>query len=449
MHRDAGRPAGGARQAAFHTLVAAETGSVYTDLRLNTMIKQEGLDARDAGFAAYLCYGVVENRRLLDWHIRRFSKIRLKKLETRVLILLRLGAFQLFFADKVPASAAINETVALAKTQVSPKAAGFINALLRRLAAVEDPFDLPLEGEAYLSVRYSHPEWLVAAMRERFGDEALVPALEANRSHPPVTAALNTVKTAPEAAIEALGREGVETERLYDGLPLYALKHSGSVERLSAYREGLFWVQDPAAFFAVLALGPGKSDRVLDMCAAPGGKSFAAALLMEGKGHVLAGDIHPHKQKIIEKGAARLGFSSISTCVHDASMKNDAYFGRFDRVICDVPCSGLGIIRKKPDILEKDPESFGALPEKQSAMLEAAADAVAPGGRLLYSTCTWRREENEDVVDAFVGKHPEFAPVPFDLPVNNGRAKDGKLTLQPHIHGTDGFFICVLVKKDV
>jgi 16S rRNA (cytosine967-C5)-methyltransferase len=260
-------------------------------------------------------------------------------------------------------------------------------------------------------------------------------------------AQVNICRTGEEEALGQLRAEGVSAER-HPWLPgCLVLSGTGDVEELSAFRDGLFYMQDAAARLAVTAAGlePGMS--VLDACAAPGGKSFAAAMDMRDEGEILSCDIHPHKKGTIEAGAARLGLKSIRAAVMDAGKHNAQLDGTFDAIIADVPCSGLGVIRKKPEIRYHDPERLKELPEIQKRILSNVSAYVKPGGVLIYSTCTLLRRENEDVVHDFMGAHPEYELEPFVLPDPVGAAEKGMITLWPHIHGTDGFFIAKLRRK--
>jgi 16S rRNA (cytosine967-C5)-methyltransferase len=296
-----------------------------------------------------------------------------------------------------------------------------------------------------MSIRYSHPEWLVKAFEERLGREGAEALLRADNGQPPTMAQVNTCKASVSRVKTQLEAQDVQAEE-HPWLPeCLTLRGTGDLGQLGAYRDGLLYIQDSAAKLSVLAADPKPGQRVLDCCAAPGGKSFAAAIAMGNEGEVLSCDIHPHKIKLIQAGRDRLGLDIVHPCLQNGAQLREEWRERFDVVITDVPCSGLGIIRKKPDIRYKDPGPLNGLPKVQAAILENCAQYVRPGGTLLYSTCTLLRQENEDVVEAFLADHPEFTLAVYALP-GIGQV-NGMLTLWPHIQHTDGFFMAKLMRK--
>ena len=330
-----------------------------------------------------------------------------------------------------------------------PRAAGMVNAVLRKF--VTNWMNMPeirCGGTAeYLSIRYSHPLWLVERLLEILPPEEAEQFLRGNNEIVPTTIQTNLLKTDDEALAEELKQAGVAVEKHSWLEHCFTVSGTGNLERLPAFTEGRFMVQDAAAHLVSVVAGAKKGDRVQDVCAAPGGKSFAAAIAMGGEGEILSCDIHPHKLKLIENGAQRLGIGCIRTMLADAREHHAAWDRAADVVIADVPCSGLGIIRKKPDIRYKNPKELAQLPAIQRAILENVCEYVRPGGVLVYSTCTVLPEENEGVTDAFLQAHPEFELTPFVLPLPIGRC-DGRLTLWPQRSGTDGFYICRMRRKD-
>lgn len=430
-----------AREAALRTLVACEKQDAWADGFLKKTLKDGNLDGRDAALATRLTFGVIQNRMLLDWYIDRFAK---GKLDLTVRSALRLGAYQMFFLTRIPVSAAVNESVKLVrKFCKNPGAAGLVNAVLRNLERNKQELTPPEE----LSIRYSHPQWLVDIFVRRLGEKGAAALLECHNGEVPTMAQVNTCRATTNAVCEALTSIGVEAEPhpwLSDCL---TLQGTGNLEQLDVFQRGELYIQDAAARLAVQAAGPQPGMKVLDVCAAPGGKSFAAAIAMADKGEIISCDIHPHKQGLIENGARRLGLASIRAVTQNGKERVPAWEGAFDLVIADVPCSGLGIIRKKPDIRYKDPAPLKGLPAIQQAIVENVSAYVKPGGVLLYSTCTLLERENEDVVRAFVERHSDFVLEKLELPEPVGRVEEGYVTLWPHIHGTDGFFIAKLRKK--
>lgn len=418
-----------AREIALLALSACEQQGAWSDGYLKKALRDASLDGRDAAFATRICFGVLQNRLLLDYYIDQYSTVKPEKLENRVLCALRIGAYQMCFMDRVPHSAAVNESVSLARKYArNPKAAGLVNAVLRNIARDGEKLPQPKD----LATRYSHPEWLVKEFRLAVGDGELEALLAADNDQPPTVAQVNTCKTTTAALMAALTDAGVTAERHPKLADCLTLTNTGNLEALPAFREGLFYVQDAAARMAVMTADPKPGMRVLDACASPGGKSFAAAIAMGNRGEVLSCDIHPHKEKLIYSGAERLGLSCMTPMTQDAKADRPEWHEAFDLVMADVPCSGLGIIRKKPDIRYKDPKPLGGLPAIQSAILENVSQYVRPGGVLIYATCTVLERENEAVVRAFSEKHKDFT-----LP-------DGTTTLWPHRDGTDGFFFAKL-----
>ena len=439
---------GSAREAAVLTLAACERQGAWSDGFLKKALREQRLDRRDAALATRICYGVLQNELLLDWYLQKFCKGKLDAMETKVLCCLRTAAYQLLFMDKIPASAAVNEAVRLTKLYCrNPKAAGMVNGILRSMLR-EGELPGPNTGDKQkdLSIKYSHPVWLVEELSSVLGPEGIQALLEADNQQPPVTVQTNVLRTGPEQLAEALRADGVEAE-LHPWMPgCLLLSGTGDLERQKEFQNGTFYVQDVAARLAVTAAGVTPGSRVLDCCAAPGGKSFAAAMDMENRGEVISCDIHAHKMKLIEAGRDRLGLSIITPMLQSAAETQTEWLEQFDTVITDVPCSGLGIIRKKPDIRYKAPEPLKRLPQVQRTILDNCAQYVRLGGVLLYSTCTLLRRENEDVVESFLSAHPQFVLEPFELP--RFGLQPGCMTFWPHIHGTDGFFVAKLRRKE-
>ena len=436
-----------AREAALLSLNDCQRQGGWSDAILKKRLASAGLDSRDGALATQLCFGVLQNRLLLDFYLSHFSNLPLKRMEGRVVEALRLGAYQMLFLDKIPHSAAVNASVELTRKHCkNPRAAGMVNGILRNLE--RNLGGLPTVPQtdpvSYLSTLYSHPEWLVRELLTALGSEETARLLAANNSQAPITAMANTTQTTVEGLAEALAEEGV-TARPHPWLAdCLILSKTGNLERLAAFQKGLFYIQDPASKLAALALDPKPDMQVLDCCAAPGGKSFACAIRMEGRGEVISCDLHPHKKKLIQAGADRLGLENIAPMTADGKAFRPEWESAFDRVLVDAPCSGLGVIRKKPDIRYKDPGPLADLPQVQRAILDNAARYVKPGGVLVYSTCTLLRRENEEVALGFLKDHPDFQAEGFRLPEYAGDGRTGILTLWPHRQGTDGFFIAKL-----
>ena len=425
-----------ARDAALKALVACRRNGAWSDGALKELLK--GLDRRDAALASRLCYGVLQNRTLLDFWIDAFAK---GKLQPVVREILRLAVYQLNFLDKVPSSAAVNEAVDQAKRFANPAAGRLVNGVLRNMlrTGLPQPEDL--------DTRYSHPQALVDLLTEEFGEETTRRLLESHNQAPATVLQLNTLLTNRDELLSRLRSEGASAE-VHPWLPdCITVSATGNLEQLPAYREGLFYIQDAAARLAVKAAGLQPGMKVLDCCAAPGGKSFAAAMEMKNRGALISCDIHPHKIALLEKGAERLHISILTARLQDASKPVEAWKNAMDVVLADVPCSGLGVIRKKPEIRDKDLAQTERLPIVQRAILDTQAQYVKPGGILLYSTCTILRRENEAVAESFLQNHPEFALETVEFPTGSGISAGPMTTLLPCDHGTDGFFICKFRRK--
>ena len=435
----------GARETALNALMACRKGGAWSNGVLKEYIQRDRLDSRDAALATRLCYGVLQNRGKLDFYLKQLLTGKLKDLHPVVRDVLHLGLYQIYEMDKIPESAAVNESVVLAKKYCkNPKAASLVNGVLRN--AVRSQGSLK-EPTSYAD-RYSHPDALISLLKANLPKGKLEPMLIANNASPLTMVQVNTLRITTSQLQSRLEEEGVKAEPhgwMQDCLVLHG---TGNLEQLPSFREGLFYVQDPAAKLSVLcAKLPQEEIKVLDCCSAPGGKSFAAAIAMGGKGEITSCDVHEHKTGLIANGAARLGFGNITAKCQDATETVAQWVDAMDVVIADVPCSGLGIIRKKPDIRYKNLAEMKGLPGLQLKILENQAKYVKKGGVLLYSTCTVLKAENEDVVAAFLEKHEDFSAEPLELPEVFPKNENGMLTLIPGEYDTDGFFICRLRRK--
>ena len=436
----------GARETALNALIACRKEGAWSNGVLKEYIRRDRLMPRDAALASRLCYGVLQNRQKLDFYLKQLLTGKQNRLHPVVRDILHLGLYQMLEMTKIPVSAAVNESVELTKKYCpNPVAAKLVNGVLRNADRRKGTLEEPVK----LSDRYSHPESLIQLLRSYVGEELLEPMLRANNEAPDITIQVNTLKTDAETLTRALETQGVIVQPHSWMENCLVLRSTGALENLEVFRQGHFYVQDPAAKLSVLcAQLPQREDfYLLDCCAAPGGKSFAAAMAMGGKGHITSCDIHAHKTELIAKGASRLGLTNMTVCQQDASQPVSEWVGQMDAVIADVPCSGYGIIRKKPDIREKDPDTMVSLPALQLAILNNQAKYVKKGGLLLYSTCTLVRRENEGVVEKFLKANPEFCTEKLPLPANFPTNESGMLKLVPGQYDTDGFFICCLRRK--
>ena len=431
------------RRIALDLLERCEGGGGYSNIVVDTAIKRNGLSPSDRALLTALVYGVIERRITLDYIISQLSTITPSKIESRTKNALRLGLYQLGFMKKIPPHAAVNETVSLA----NKRSRAFVNAVLRRYIREGKKIEFPNENGdpcEYLSVRYSVGAPLCEKLLAAYGKSECEELFEAFDTTPPLTLRTNTLKIGTDELLARLSERFPDAQRTTfskDGIIL----SSAPASELSELAEGLCTVQDEASQICAEVLDARRGDTVLDVCACPGSKSFGAAMTMQNEGKILAFDLHKNKLSLVESGAERLGISIISTNARDARESDSALYGIADKIICDVPCSGFGVIAKKSELRYKNPAESDALPDIQLEILKNVSKYLKSGGTLVYSTCTILPEENEKNILRFLKDNGDFSLVPFS--VGGISAKDGMITLLPHKHGTDGFFIAKLTRK--
>lgn len=427
-----------ARKVVAELLVSMQQNGSYSNIALDNALTREKLSPRDRAFASMLFYGVIERRMTLDYIIRLYSSTEFDNIDIDVLQLLRMGLYQLLYTA-VPESAAVNESVELAPQNRK----GFVNGILRsfiRSGKIIDYKDL--EGIPKLSVQYSCPRWLIKKWTGMFGEEQTVKILQDSFGRPPLFVRVNTLKCTSEELIAKFAKEkitAVPNKLIPDCLELGRVT---GIESTKAYRDGLFHVQDISSQLCCLIAKPTFNETVIDVCAAPGGKSFTMAQLMANRGKLLSCDLYDGRVSMIKKGAQRLGIDIITAEVHDAT-EYDESLPLADKVLCDVVCSGLGVIRRKPEIKYKEMKNLEQLPILQGHILKTAARYVKQGGTLVYSTCTLNRDENESVVEKFLSENPDFAPVVLPLGID-GIEEQCMRTFLPSVTGGDGFFAATL-----
>ncbi len=441
-----------AREAALKILYETEVKKGYLNLVFAEVLKKAELSPVDAGFAKELVFGVFRYKIFLDYTIRANSKIRLKKLDPKILNLLRIGAYQIYFLDKVPPHAAVSECVSLAKKVSFGKTPGFINAVLRSIIreGKRDLSELKKDKVKYLSVKYSYPEDLTKFFINNFGKRA-ESIMSAGNETPPLCVRVNTLKTTKEELKNMLEKVEIRTEDTpFCDSGLYLFDAS---EKKREPFSSLFTVQDQSSQLAALALDPEKNDVVLDLCSAPGGKTTHLAELMENKGEILAFDLYDHRLKNVSKSAERLGIDIIKTEVGDAGYENPELIGKADKILLDVPCSGLGIIRRKPDIKYKENiTDFDEILSLQKKILNNAKNYLKAGGVMVYSTCTVNPKENIEQIKLFLNENPDFKideiKSPHIIGALKEKAKEGYIEIYPDTEKSDGFFVCRLKKEE-
>ena len=436
------------RKIALDLLDLQEKSGQYSNIAVDNAVRREGLDGKDSRLLSALVYGVIERRITLDFIIDSLSSLPPSKIERTTRNILRMGLYQLIWLDRIPAHAAVSESVSLC----NKRSRGFVNALLRgferkRGDDLAASFDFPKKERdpiAYLSVTYSYPTILCQKFCDIFGFDKTEAILRAWEKTPPTTLRVNPLKNTREELFESLSERGVDAS-LTANAP-HGIRTFGASPAELGLSEGLCFVQDEASQICVAALGARPGETVLDICACPGSKSFGAALDMNNEGQILSFDLHENKLSLITKGAEALGISIIKTAARDGRDFDPALEAKADRIICDVPCSGFGVVAKKPEIRYKDPADSAALPDIQLAILKNATRYLKAGGTLVYSTCTIFPEENEQNVARFLESTPDM--IPCDFTVGNISSKNGMLTLLPSEHGTDGFFIAKFTRKE-
>lgn len=428
-----------ARRHAYDLLCRMGTDSTYSNIAADAVIRNAEMSDNDRALFSILVFGVIERRITLDYYINSLSTLPPEKIDGATRNALRLGFYQILYLERIPHHAAVNETVALCRAQ----SRGFANALLRELIRRGASLPLPDKSKKpyrYLSIKYSFPIPLCRRFCEIFGADRAERILAAfsDGGERRVTLRVNTLKCSRTELKAALEKDGVGT--VPGRISPDALKVTDGIPDLAA--DERFFVQDEASQLCVKVLGATPGQRVIDMCAAPGSKSFGIAIDMNNEGYVRSCDLHASKLSLIRDGAARLGIDIISAEVRDGTVEDEELFESFDRVLCDVPCSGYGVLAKKPEIRFKPLEDVKDLPDIQLSIAKNAAKYLKRGGIMVYSTCTLLPEENEENVARLLRECPGLELVPFT--VGDVASETGMLTLTPEVHGTDGFFIARL-----
>ncbi len=423
-----------AREVALLTLYKIEYEGAYSNIALKDTLSGSGLDSRDSALATALVYGVLSRKRHLDYMIERLSKIKMKKLSKYIHLILRMGLYQIQFMDKIPDNASVNESVRLARRFGHQASGGYVNALLRNALRC----DIPYSDDIAIIESFANEN--AKRLISDYGElaEDIMKGLNAQ---PRTTLRVNRLKTTPDALIEKIGGEG--SPYIDDAIYVSGLDIASS----NAYDEGEFTVQDISPMIACRVLAPKYGDKVIDLCAAPGGKTTYIAEIMKNKGEILAFDIHKHRTDLIDKNATRLGIDIIKAVTYDATVYNEKLEGFADKVLADVPCSGIGIARRKPELKYKtDNESLSDIQQK---ILENGARYLKEGGELVYSTCTLFKDENEKIVEKFLSENNNFELVSFNnaLPKDFREDRCGMMTVLPNINDCDGFFISKIRRR--
>ncbi len=423
------------RKLAFSILMKTELEGAYSNIEINKAFDASDIDLRGRAFVTNIVYGVLQNKIRLDYIIGRFSKIPMRKISDDVKTILRMGLYQLIFMDKVPEYAVVNESIKLVRKCKKSSSAGFVNAILR--GYIRNGVSYPEDALSYACTYHSYPEWLGKLFFDTFDDDT-IKLMESGNMTPPFSARVNTLKISRD---EFIKKTGAKPCAICDDGVIF---ESGiSVSDDDMFKNGYYYLQDEASMMPAKVLSPKENETVIDVCAAPGGKTTHMAQLMGNKGKIFAFDIYEHKLKLIDDNAKRLGIDIISPVLQDASETNEKYIDIADKVLVDAPCSGLGILRRKPEIkYARTPEDLVSLSALQQKILETSAKYVKPGGEIVYSTCTINPGENEKVVESFLENNKDFELI--DLNFENSPY----IKLLPHIHNTDGFFIAKISRVE-
>lgn len=427
------------RQLVLQLLIKMSTNSAFSNILLDEALISSQLSPQDKKFASALFYGVIERQLTLDEIIKKYSNRPVAKLSVETQQILRMGIYQLLYMDSVPESAAVNESVNLAKGNKNPSIAGFVNGLLRSF--IRDGLQLP-QGKnkiEKLSFEFSCPQALIKKWIDEYGEKYAVIMLETSLGRAPIMIRANTQKASMSEIINELANDEIVAVEIPEIPDCLEIKTGAGVENSSAYKKGYFHVQDISSQLCCMALGVKSGETVLDLCSAPGGKAFTIAEIMKNEGNLFAFDLHENRVQLIWKGAKRLGLSCIKAGINNAKVFKDD-MPMADKILCDVPCSGLGVIRRKPEIKYKNPDDFKSLPDIQLDILETSSRYLKVGGELVYSTCTISKAENDDVIERFLKNHTEFEKVPI-LSEFNKPFGDYKATIFPDYCNSDGFFI--------
>jgi len=445
-----------ARETALKILYDINEKGAYSNISINKYFNFHELKEIDKAFVTELVYGTVKWKLTIDWIIEQFSRVKLSKISPWIMNILRMGVYQLLFVDRVPATAACNESVKLAKRYGHSATSGYVNAVLRNIARNKNKIEYPDKNKdvlRFLSIKYSHPEWMVKKWVDLFGTDFTEELLSSNNEVPELMVRVNTLKTTRNELAESLKTSGYNVENGRYIEQALIIKNPQSVSEMESFKKGYFQVQDESSMLVAQILDPRPGELVIDVCSAPGGKATHIAELMKNKGCVIARDIHEHKIKLINDAVNRLGLDIVKTELFDATMTDERYREKADRVLVDAPCTGLGIIRRKPDIKwERTEADIREITGLQKKILLAAATYVKPGGTLVYSTCTINPEENEEVIMDFVRSNSSFRLVDITqhLPksLQKADAVNGYIQLFPNTDKVDGFFIARVTRKE-
>ena len=440
-----------ARELALKALHRVDQEAGFSNLVLEDTLRKEKISDLDKSLITEIVYGVTSRRLTLDYIISIHSKIKINKISPWIINILRMGLYQMLYLTKIPVSAACNESVKLARRYGHQASAGFVNAILRNMKKQDEVLAQVggMNTVSKLSILHSHPEWIVKIWIEQYGEKFTEELCKANNERPHIAVRVNTLKIDYTSLKKMLEDRGIKTEKSKISEDALIIDHGNPINEL--FEQGYYTVQDEAAMLVTEILKPESGDIVADLCSAPGGKTTHIAQLMHNKGKIIAWDIHEHRVELVKKTAQRLGVDIIETRYGDATKEDENLIEKCDKVLIDAPCSGLGVIRRKPEIKwTRKSEHIEELINIQRALLNAGSKYVKPGGRLVYSTCTLNSSENEDIIKSFIEMNQKFE-LEYEhiksYSIEGNVEGKGYVYLFPNIQKTDGFFIAALKKK--
>lgn len=442
-----------AREVAFNILYDIYVNGAFSNIAINEHVRVL-LNNKDENLVREIVYGVLENELYIDYIISKVSNIKLKKIHNKILIILRTGIYQLLFMDKIPDSAAVNESVNLAKKHGHKGSIGFVNGILRNVSKnKEELLEITTKDKAdYLSIKYSHPKWMVKRWINEFGVDFTEKICKKNNEYPELHIRVNTLKVNKNDLKEKLSSKGLIVKNASYAYDSLIIENPVRITELDEFKSGLFIIQDESSTMVGQIMNPISGSKIIDLCSAPGGKATHLAQIMNNCGKILCFDIYEHKLRLIDDNAKRLGISIIETKLGDALELNEALINTADYLLVDSPCSGLGLIRRKPEIKRnRNEDDIVNLIDIQYKILNNAKEYLKIGGFLLYSTCTIEQDENTNMVNKFLKQNSNFRLVNIEDNISNkdnlNSLKHGYIQLYPHIHNTDGFFIAKMIKE--
>lgn len=439
------------REVAFNVLNEVYNMGAYSNIALEKYLRGTG-GKKNQNFIRELVYGVLENDIYLEYIIKKASKIKMKNIHRKILIILKMGIYQMIFMGSVPDSAAVNESVVLAKRYGNKGSIGYVNGMLRNISRKKEKFmDVKIKSDIErISVLYSHPKWLIEKWNDEYGIKFTEELAKANNKKPKLNITVNTLKTSRAGLIEKLESRGFIVEKSKYSNDSLIIHNPFEISRTKEFIDGEFTIQDESSALVAQVMNPSPNSTVIDVCSAPGGKAIHIAQKMGNKGRVISRDLYKHKLKLINENSERLGIDIVKAELYDALDLDETLIGKADYVLADVPCSGLGLIRRKPEIkINKTQKDIEDLSSIQYKILDNAKEYLKVGGVLVYSTCTISNNENKNIISRFLEENPEFTPVNIEKNLNEDfpTLKKGYLELYPNVHGTDGFFIAKMKKQ--